>query len=71
MIRENKRGKKMKPILQCNRCDYVFRSDKEQEVEFYSEVARSRLELCPMCGMFDSHYIFERSQIEELQKEKK
>lgn len=58
----------MKPKLNCNRCNEEFNSKNEQEVDFFRGVDRSRLELCPHCGMFDAHYILERNQGSSLVK---
>jgi hypothetical protein len=52
----------MKYRLHCNdsRCNATWISEIEQEIQIYGAAGRSKMELCPKCGRYDSHYAYKR-----------
>jgi len=61
-------------ILTCNRCNKKFdHNDKARlgdwQPEYYKGIIRIPMNFsipCPFCGMFDSHYVFEKDNNKEM-----
>ena len=68
-IKGPKEKKMVKLILNCNRCDKEFEHSNKLrlcnwEPNYHRGIDRIPMNFsipCPYCGMFDSHYVFEKN----------